>query len=393
MNNEYKMKSDNLRICIITCPLGSQPGNEVFVDDIIKVTEPLSKDLYIITHNYPAKKISNPKIHVKNVKFDEKKQSVFIRAVKQLLLHLEIAFNLIKLSNKFDIVIFYLGCKTYLLPTIVSWVLRKKIVSIVTGSGAQSVKNAYSHIFFGQGGMILFHSFNILENIHYTFSSCILAESNTIIQNLGLERFKYKIFLTGIYFNTDIFKLTQNFSDRQDIIGYVGRFNPEKGTINFVKAFPLILEKRSSVEFLIGGDGAQRKEVVSELENLGLSDKVKMPGWIPHEELYHFYNDIKILVIPSYTESVPIVAVEAMACGVVVAATAVGGVRDVITDGENGYILEDNSPEVIADSVLRILASPGLSKVSAKACNFVQNGFTYRAATERYRDIFGKLRK
>lgn len=80
---------------------------------------------------------------------------------------------------------------------------------------------------------------------------------------------------------------------------------------------------------------------------------------------------------------------EAMACGTPVLATSVGAIPDVIKDGETGFLLENNSPECIAETALKILHMPDdkLEKVSDNARALVEEKFTFEAAVERWSEI------
>lgn len=382
-----------LRICVITCPLGEIAGGHGLLHDFIKVLEPLADELFVITRNFPEDVVSDRKVHIRNVKHDSKRQPMLIRIFKFVLFQLRISFNLIKISKSVDIVIFYLGSRSYLLPTLLAKLLSKKIVSIVTGSASKSAKEVYAQTLYGYGGVIFFHIFRVLENINYRFADRIIAESKTIVCQVELEKYERKIWLSGCFFNTSLFEEKKAVLDRRNLVGYIGRLSEEKGVMNFIKAIPLILNKRHDIEFLIGGDGHLIDKIKNELKSGNLSEKVTLTGWIAHEQLIHYYNDVKVLVVPSYTESIPIVALEAMACGTPALATAVGGVPDLIKDGENGFILKDNSPECIADSVVKVLEHPRLDEIGQAGRASVEEGYTYEAATEKYRMILNSLVK
>lgn len=93
--------------------------------------------------------------------------------------------------------------------------------------------------------------------------------------------------------------------------------------------------------------------------------------------------------MPSYTEGIPNIMLEAMACGTPVLATPVGAIPDIIKDGQTGFLLENNSPECIAETVLKVLDMPDdkLEKVSDNACALVEKKFTFEAAVERWSGI------
>ena len=128
---------------------------------------------------------------------------------------------------------------------------------------------------------------------------------------------------------------------------------------------------------------------LSSKENL--NNKVELTRWIPHDELPDYLNELKLLILPSYTEGLPNIMLEAMACGTPVLATPVGAIPDVITDGETGFILENNSPECIAENVMRALNHHDLEKIVKNARELVEKEFTYEAAVKRYRAILKEL--
>jgi len=103
-------------------------------------------------------------------------------------------------------------------------------------------------------------------------------------------------------------------------------------------------------------------------------------------------NELKLVVLPSFTEGLPNIMLEAMACGTPVLATSVGAISDVIKDGETGFIMENNSPEHIARNVIRILEQPDLDKIVENARALVEQEFTYKAVVKRYKKILSELR-
>ena len=116
-----------------------------------------------------------------------------------------------------------------------------------------------------------------------------------------------------------------------------------------------------------------------------------MLRWVPHDKLPDYLNELKLVVLPSYTEGLPNLMLEAMACGTPVLATPVGAIPDMITDGETGFIMEDNSPACIAENVMRALEHPDLERIVENARALVEREFTYETAVERYRRILDDL--
>ena len=80
-----------------------------------------------------------------------------------------------------------------------------------------------------------------------------------------------------------------------------------------------------------------------------------------------------------------------MGCGAPILATPVGGIPDVIKDGETGFIMEDTTPECIAINVTRALNHPDLEKITKNARTLIEKEYTLEAAVERYRELFDNL--
>ena len=113
-----------------------------------------------------------------------------------------------------------------------------------------------------------------------------------------------------------------------------------------------LLQDLDYVEFIIYGEGKLKESLQQQINCLGLSNKVKLAGYVKEKEL--LYDNADILVICSDTEGIPFVLLEAMERGIVVIATRVGGIPEIITDGENGLLVDPGDFEGMADSLERL---------------------------------------
>ena len=124
----------------------------------------------------------------------------------------------------------------------------------------------------------------------------------------------------------------------------------------------------------------------------GLAGAGYVHGMDPHEDLPLHLNDLQAARAPLYTEGLPNIMLEAMACGTPVLATPVGAVPDFIRDGETGFILASNTPEGIATSVLAVLSRPDLEPVAKAARDYVRKEITFEQATEQFAVVIDGLR-
>src|SRR5207244_4478612 len=124
---------------------------------------------------------------------------------------------------------------------------------------------------------------------------------------------------------------------RKRIVGAAGRLSPEKGFDVLVDAIALVRDHNPDVAFAIFGDGPCRPDLQQQISSLGLTGAVALAGF--RLDLDQYLPHLDLLVLPSHTEGLPNVVLEACAAGVPVVATAVGGTPEVIEDGASGFLV------------------------------------------------------
>jgi len=147
------------------------------------------------------------------------------------------------------------------------------------------------------------------------------------------------------------------------------------------------LREHLKVRLLIAGDGTQRKSLSRLVRNLRLEDRVSFLGKISHDRLPAYYNAADILALPSKMEGVPMVVLEALACGTPVVASAVGGLPDIVRNGMNGRLLREVTPKTVADALREVAEHPGNRKAIAET---VARWGAENVARD-LSEIFGKL--
>jgi D-inositol-3-phosphate glycosyltransferase len=155
------------------------------------------------------------------------------------------------------------------------------------------------------------------------------------------------------------------FGDERTVL-FVGRIEPLKGVDLLIKAFASLPPSPTAKKRLviIGGDGDGHKDVrkLAELsEGLGLNGSVTFAGSVRHDLMPSYYNAADLCVVPSHYESFGLVALESLACGTPVVATDVGVVRDIIKQGETGFVIRGRSVSAMADRIGEVLSWPDRS--------------------------------
>jgi glycosyltransferase involved in cell wall biosynthesis len=263
-------------------------------------------------------------------------------------LQIQIALDMIRHHNKSDMFMFFMA-EGLFFPVIVAKLLNKRSVLCLAASMPEMAIHASKDTLF-------LKIFKNIEYISYLFSDRIIVYSPGLISQWNLEPYRHKILIAHRHFlDFNTFTVTTPLPDRPPLIGYIGRLSGEKGVQHFAQALPAILSDRQDLRVLIGGDGPLKELIEASLQERGVTTRVDLPGWISHDDLPRYLNQLRLLVLPSYTEGLPNIMLEAMACGTPVLATPVGAIPDVIIDGKTGFIMENNSPECIAENVKRAL--------------------------------------
>ncbi len=144
-------------------------------------------------------------------------------------------------------------------------------------------------------------------------------------------------------------------------IGIVGRLVPVKNQALFIALARQMIGEGFAGRFLIVGDGELRPQL--EKEAAGLGDRLVFTGW--RRDLPEVYRELAVVVNTSHNEGTPVALIEAMAAGVPVVATAVGGVPDVVRPGETGWLAQDNDMTALIKGVRAALSDSG--QVAARA--------------------------
>jgi glycosyltransferase involved in cell wall biosynthesis len=140
------------------------------------------------------------------------------------------------------------------------------------------------------------------------------------------------------------------------LVGVVARLQPEKGVANFLKAAARVSAACPAARFLVVGDGPLREELLRLADRLGLRERVRFLGH--RADARELVGLLDVLVVPSLTEGTPLIVLEAMAAGVPLVASAVGGVTDQVRHGKEGLLIPPGDATALGDALLELLQDP-----------------------------------
>lgn len=149
------------------------------------------------------------------------------------------------------------------------------------------------------------------------------------------------------------------------LVGFVGRLSPEKGPEVFLRAVLLLHGLLPAAHFVVVGDGPLREELQDFVARFALGERTHFAG--TRDDMPAVYRELDALVSSSHSEAMPLALMEAMASGVPVIATRVGGVPDLIDQGRTGWLVGPRDFEGLADRVAHTLRTPGLRRAMGAA--------------------------
>jgi len=149
-------------------------------------------------------------------------------------------------------------------------------------------------------------------------------------------------------------------SDDDTVIGYVASLKPPKDPFTFLKACKKVVETIDNVKVVIVGDGFLKNEIALQVDKLGLVNNVVLTGW--QSPIEPFYSEFDLLVLSTDSEGLPLTLIESRASGTPAIATDVGGISELIEDGESGLLVKPKDVDGLADAMLKIIEDKEFSK-------------------------------
>lgn len=172
---------------------------------------------------------------------------------------------------------------------------------------------------------------------------------------------------------------------------FVGRLNGRKGEADLLRALPAIRAERPDVSLLLVGEGPAEPGARWLAEQLGLKSAVTFAPYLPREELRRCYRASDLFVLPSRSEGLPKVLLEAMAAGLPTAVSDIPAHTELVVDEETGYLFHAGDPASIARAVLAALDDPRRPEIAARASALVRERFTWAAVAARLDGVYNAV--
>ena len=185
---------------------------------------------------------------------------------------------------------------------------------------------------------------------------------------------------------------------------FVGRIEPLKGVDTLIHAMSILNGNEAKLPFhlaIIGGEpDASTQEMSTEMarlqnlcDELGVEQTVIFLGKRSQDTLPYYYSAAEAVVMPSHYESFGLVALEAMACGTPVIASEVGGLAYLVKDGETGYTIRDDDPDVLSEKLASLLGDPALRKRMGDCAAEYARDYKWEKIAVQIKDLYHEVIK
>ena len=233
-------------------------------------------------------------------------------------------------------------------------------------------------------------------------ADCIVAVSDDlrkeIIESTSLKPEKIKLIYNGI--KTEDYQHPRSrglrdqygWSDDEVVIGCLGNIRPAKGYDILLRAAALLEESPRSYRFVIAGQGkgSLYDGLMQLREELGLQDRVLFPGFM--DDAAEFLSGLDLFLSTSISEGLPLSAIQAMVAGLPLVATRCGGYEELVSDGENGLLVDIGNSRAIADALDSLAADAGLQeKLAQQARKYAIETFDLGSMLAEYEKVYDVL--
>lgn len=317
--------------------------------------------------------------------------------LKEWILHLA---QLLRLRNVIRIAKSVVVMGTLNLPAIMVAQLNGKKTYVFAGGFAYLTQKAQSVDYKGRD-ILKFISANItylIEALVTLLTNYIIIESKSVRNYIPLYRTLQRILHNkvidygALFIDTQYFKPYIPIDKREEIVGYIGSLEHHRAVLELVLAFKIVARLRTKTRFLIIGSGTlfdKIKEIIE--KDQILKNRTTLLKYVPHKDIPYYMNQIKVFILLTRSEGLPNTILEALASGCIVLTTNVGGIPDIVKNGETGFLLQGKLElKNIAKHIISILnmSKEELLKMHKVAYESVYRYFDLNATLYRWERIF-----
>ena len=370
-------------VCVVTQPLGSRDTTATQqLLDVLSALTSVSLVTMALSDNAVSDEYEIIELSGRNTP-----DSIPIAAVYFILNQIRMSRTL---WHREEEIILFFGPIAYVLPIIVARLAGKTVVLEPRANVPLALRVRWQKRVPAPVATVLAGLVWLLERIGYRTAHAVVTYTPSMATELGLDPYAHKLYTDGARFvDTDRFKPAVAYEQREQIVGYVGRLDEEKG----IRTLAAVAKQLpDDVTFRFVGGGRLSDWLAEELKTEIETGSVEIEGWVTHDRVPAELSQFKLLLLPSpASEGLPTVVLEALACGTPPYATPVSGVPDVVREGETGFIMNSRTPEAIVSDLETILQRDDLSDISTNGRTMIESEYSFDGAVDRYRRILNSI--
>ncbi len=171
----------------------------------------------------------------------------------------------------------------------------------------------------------------------------------------------------------------------------VGRLYARKGLFTLIESMSRVVKRFKNAKFIISGKGQSNEmaKLVDHAQKLGVKDNIVFTGYFPDKKLPKLYQAADVFAFSTFYENLPFAVLEALATGLPVVTTKVGGIPEMIEDGRNGFLVEPFNSKQLADRILYLLEHPSVaSEMGAFARKVIEERFDWRLIVQKVLRVY-----
>lgn len=173
---------------------------------------------------------------------------------------------------------------------------------------------------------------------------------------------------------------------------YIGRLSQDKGVINAVAAMKDIVKKIPDARLIIVGSGPEERSLKKYAKDNNLEKNIIFTGKIDNTHVEEYYKKSTLLLVPStHPDNLPTVCIEAMSVGRPIIGSNIGGIPELITDGDTGFLVEPGNAQAIATQAIKILSNPELIKDMSQNALHKSSQFEITTHIEKIEKLYKKI--
>jgi glycosyltransferase involved in cell wall biosynthesis len=285
--------------------------------------------------------------------------------------------------------------KAGILGRLAAWMARVPIV----------IHTPHGHVFYGHFGRSLSRMFLQMEKLlgritHHQIA--LTPEEGKDYLNLGVAKSNnISVIHSGVDLNCFKRSKTKSNPRRNElgippdslVVGYVGWLIPIKGVTYLVNAMAEVVQRHPNSLLVLVGKGDEKGEeeikLSKQVENLGIADNVRFLGWRP--DVNEIMGCFDIFVLPSLNEGMGRVLVEAMSAGLPIVASRVGGIPDLLKDGENGLLVPPANAGALEQAISDLLSDKDRRKRMGETGKKMCRPYSIEAMVDKIDNLYSRL--